>query len=312
MISQQILKIFPIINYSLKNYPENFSIIKYFFLLLFLSCLVSQFAYIYWQLNHIKVDCQTEILAGMITFAINAILTALSGIYFTFKGRSILKSFLTKITSVISDLNLILNTNISLQRQNRATNFSVVALSLYLFTYLTLALSASSDLRLPVFESLVIVLCVASSAWQMALIWFFIIIECVSLSILTTQTRALIRVEQKWNFPYANLCVNVFDQSMMVNEIFGITALTSVIQNLGNIILSLWSRLHSETVCMMGNYQYIFVICCMFSVAIVESGHKTCSEVSNFSLLPNFKNLSVLVHLGLKRWESYQRPTRTS
>lgn len=311
MTSQQILKIFPIINYSLKNYPEKFSIIKYVFLFLFLSCLVSQFTWIYWQLNHIEVDCQTEILAGMITFAINAILTALSGIYFTFKGRSTLKSFLTKITSLISDLNQSLNTNISLQRQNRATNFSVIALSLYLFTYLTLALLASSDLRLTMFESLVILLCVVSSAWQMALIWFFIIIECVSLSLLTTQTRTLIRVEQKSNFRYANLCVNVYDQSMMVNEIFGITALTSVIQNLGNIILSLWSRLHSETVCMMGNYQYIFVICWMFSVAIVESGRKTCSEVSNFSVLPNLKNSKIVPFLPIRLGLELEAPSRT-
>lgn len=265
-----------VVNYFLINVPD-YCFIKTFLnkwsatIVLLLSALLRL---IWWfsQLKRNKAACSTEIIAGFIHVLIYAMFTILSAILYTLNGTKKLKALLAIINQTIQSLNANFKLTIFLTRQQLAVKYSVISLSIYAFGFLIHGYYLEEN-------DTIFLVSAAAATILVSWLRFFIFIELIFLSILVNEIEALRRVNFKWDYRYANLCVDIYEQSTLINNLFGFIALTIMVENFGDILLTMWSASNPHYSCIMLRYQYLLFVCCIWNIAIIESGQRVKNEV---------------------------------
>lgn len=285
-----ILEIFmanPIINYLLINIPENSNrkkyLYKYPFIILLILCAVLRLFWWYWQLKTVQSACYAEIIAGIIIVTYYSLLTILSRIYHTLKARHFLKKLFKKIDENVQTLQYEFQKVISFNRQRMVVKYSVIALTIYILLFLISGLSVMAyDPRIVMLEYILDVLGESATWLQAAWILYFTGTELVLLSILVNQIQTLSKLEGKFNSGYAKLNVGVNEQSTLINEIFGLITLTSIVDSFRDIVLILWSASKPDSSCIMGGFEYVIFASCIWNLVIIECGQRPYREVCGY------------------------------
>lgn len=278
-----------LVNYLLVNIPDYCFIKTCLYkwsatIVLLLSALL-RLAWWYSQLKRTKAACSTEIIAGFIHVLIYAMFTILCAILYTLNGRRKLKTLLAIINQTIQSLNANFKLTILLTRQQLVVKYSVISLSIYAFLFLIHGYYFQDN-------DTIFILSAAAATILVSWLRFFIFIELILLSMLVNEIEAMRRVNSKWHHRYANLCVDIYEQSTLINNLFGLILLTIMVENFGDILLTMWSASNPHSSCIMLHYQYLLFVCCIWNIAIIESGERVKNEVSvhsthNFYLSAN-------------------------
>lgn len=287
-----ILEIFtanPIINYLLINIPENSNrkkyLYKYPFIILLMFCAFLRLFCWYWQLKTVPSVCYAETIAGIIIDTYFSLLTILSRIYHTLKARHDLKQLFNKIDENVRTLEYEFRTIISFNRQRIVVKYSVIALALYISVFLLSGLSVMAyDPSIVILEYIADVVGESASWLQAAWILYFTAIELVLLSILVNQIQTLSKLDFKFNLGYAKLNLGVNEQSTLINEVFGIITLTSIVDSFRDIILILWSVSKPDSSCIMGGVEYGIFAVCIWNLVIIECGQRPYREVCGYNM----------------------------
>lgn len=229
------------------------------------------------QLNNPKYfACSSEIISGFLAVLIYSTITILGCTFYALEGSKKLKTLLSISTKNIHTLRHNFQTKISLNRQRLLVKYSVVGLLLYKLASSSRQLYFKEKGTEYVTEVIGLIAATVLISW----IWFFILIEIVLLSILADQIQAMVAC--KWYYRYENLCVDIYEQLILVKNIFGLVTLSIMAENFGDILLAVWSASQPTASCIMGQYQYLMFLCFMWNISIIESWQRVRRKVRNF------------------------------
>lgn len=261
-----------IVNYFLLNKKCPYALI-------FLLCGLIR---LYWWLTHLtdinKTICQPEVVAGLIAKLTYSFLTILGSTYYTQKGISQLKILFLTINKDIQSLRTHFKVDILLNFQRLLVKNVAISLLLYFIGFLIHDL-VFLKLNLDMFDTIIYKLASFATAVVAAWIWFYTLMELTLLSIVGTQIQAMIHVVNKWDYRYAKLWVGIFQQSKLVNNVFEVITLTIIIDNFIDILLAIWSASEPKASCVMHDYQFMLILCCGWTIAIIESGQHVNKKV---------------------------------
>lgn len=91
----------------------------------------------------------------------------------------------------------------------------------------------------------------------------------------------MIRIQGRRGYQYAKLCSEMYEQSMLINDVFGLITLTIITDNLGHFVLAIWGWMDPNGTCIVGDHQYILFVCCVWNIVVSETRRRACSEVRN-------------------------------
>lgn len=279
MNTNKIPQVFSPINFLFKN----FRIYKFFTTLFFVLYAPLHLSWIYWQLTKVQLVCYTEIISGMIFMAIYSVIAGFSGIYYCLICQNKLIKLVSKIQHDIRNLTLYFSRNISFHRQRQLVRCSVITLTLFKFSYLILEVIFTRNrpgLRTYRFVVFVLNCTSGSMLWLWIRLLTFVVL--VLLSIVGYQIQELIRVKCKSSWTYAKLNVEIFEQSSLLNQIFGVIVLAMIAHSFGDLFITLWTMSEPKGSYVLGDSWYILTSCCLWNIAIVETGEQVNKEVRTF------------------------------
>lgn len=285
MTNENVFTLFPILQDWLPNTSQN-SCMKISYKLGYLVFLVFQpllLSFMYWKLlSPDSAPCYAEVFAALIYMAIYATIFNVSGIQYTLSGNKNLQLFLNATDVDISRLKALFNKNISLNPQCRIIKYTVIFFSIYwsVFCVGVLISEQNEFIDLGILGLVWFIFSTIVSVLLQAWIWIFTLMQIVFLSILVTQMQAMVQVIPKWESPFAKLCLHIFEQSILLNNVFQVFMLANIINKFGDMILIIWSASQPLASCVMGNYKYMLILCFMWNIVIIESGQYLNREVS--------------------------------
>lgn len=274
----------PLINFFASSLTKS-RLLKYFLITTFALYTPTSILWIFLQLNQENRDCYTEIIATVIVVCLYTVVTNLGGSHFLLTGRRKLKKSSTKINVMIKNLQLYFQTNITFHRQRQVANGCIILCTVAsLFIFANIIGVAIFDPKLSksgIFMFLLFIAGGVLTSFQAGWIWLLTFTQLILISILVNQIQGMCRVERKWHYRYAQLCLDIFQQSSLLNQVFGHINLVFIYTNFGAMILTMWSAaMEPNATCMMAYFQYTFFICCLWSIVIIESGERPNREVS--------------------------------
>lgn len=265
-----------IVNYLLLNNKRPIiAIVLIFCTLIRLSWWFSSF----WHWDN--AACIPEVLAGVIATIIYTVLIIPAVVNYTQNGTKQLTTLLSIINNATDTLEATFKSNISLNFQRLVVKYSVLSLSVYISVVISAFYILDPN---PVFGLLNKVLYILGSTITLTTsLWinFLILMELILLSILGAEIESMVGVVRKWDYRYANLCVGIGVQWILVTQIFGVVTLTFVTDNFKDILLTIWSSTVPNASCSMNGFQFMLVLCCIWIIAIIESGERVNRKVRN-------------------------------
>lgn len=213
--------------------------------------------------------------------SIATFLASFSGIYYVLYGKTKLKSFLTNVNTDICNLKVFFKKNISLNRQRRFVNYSFFMLSLYCAAFFIQVLILGDYKNLGILRSIHYILCCVAAGFLLLWLWAFSLMELVLRSILANLMEAMMQVKDKFQPQFSKICLHIYVQWNLLNKIFHVVLLAVLIDNFGYILLTIWSTSEPKASCVMGDYQYMLIICFLVNIIIIESGERVKRKVRN-------------------------------
>lgn len=276
-----ILEVFAPIKFLLINSR----IYKYSATLFFVYCTLSQLSRIYMQLRITKlqpVTCYIELISDMIFVTIYSLIAGFSGLYYSLINRKKLTKFVTKTENNLYTLRLYFNSTISLNRQRQLARFCVITIILHKMICLIIGLIFTKirpEFKADTFSYALFVVTTTTSSMLMLSIRLLTLAFLVLLSIVANQLQALIRVDCKGSLKYGKINVEIFQQSSILIEIFGVITLTTLGNSFGDIFNAMWNISMPNGSCILGDSISILATCCIWSIAVIGSGERVNIEV---------------------------------
>lgn len=274
----------PLINFFAYTFTKS-RILNYGFLISFVVYTPIALFWISKGLLHIPAigNCSTELSATMILLCLQTFLKNFAGIHYLLNGSN-LEMILTKINVVIEGLHLTFRTKISLYWHRRVAKSSmivstVIALHI-MFVHLFDVIFDPDQLKIR--SAIMLIVLVTGdilTALQTVWIFLFTLAQLILISILISQIQAMIPVNRKWHYRYALQYLNIFEQSSIVNDVFGIVTLVAISSSFGNMVLTSWNVLQPDASC-FGEFRYMLFIYFFWTLVVIESGQRMNKKVS--------------------------------
>lgn len=263
-----------VVNYLLLN--NKFPIV-----IIFILCTLIRAYWWFGQLlNNNNAICHPEIMGGSIGIVTYSILTTFSVIYFNQKGTRQLKKLFSITNKTIQTLKSNFQTTISINLQRIIVKYSFIIFTIYAIIFSTYEIRSFLKRKpeIGMFTTAIFELVSVSFMLQNEWIWLMTFIELILLNILGNQLQAMVHIVSKWDYQYGNLWVEIYRQSKLINNVFEVVTLAIII----DIILSIWSASEPNASCIMNDYQFMLIVCCGWTIAIVESGQHVNRKVRKF------------------------------